>query len=96
MLTLTLSRPWARHVDLHGGLGVLVLEEQQDPALAAALRRLADAVDQPRPGVRVIGLERVVVALDPGPDDEVRADLAGHVDRGERAPHRLVADPVVG
>jgi hypothetical protein len=81
--------------DLHRGLGVLVLEEELDPALARALRRLADSVDEARPAVGVRRLERVVVALDSGPEDEVGAELAGEVDGVERALHRLVADGVV-
>ena len=77
--------PDVPHQDLHRRLGVLVLEEEQDPVLAAALRRLPDPVHEPRPRLRIGRLERVVVALDPGPDDEVRADLAGEVDRVERS-----------
>ena len=49
----------------------------------------SDAVDEPRPRLRVRRLERVVVALDPRPDDEVGAELAGEVDRVERSPDGL-------
>ena len=45
---------------------------------------------------RVRRLERVVVALDPRPDDQVRADLAGEVGGVERELQRLVAHRVVG
>ena len=41
-----------------------------------------DALDEPAPALRVGRLERVVVALDPGPDDEVRAERAGEVGGG--------------
>ena len=63
--------------------------------LATALGGPADPVDQPRPALRVRSLEGVVVALDPGPDDEVRLELAREVDRVQRpgqrlAPRRLV------
>ena len=62
----------------------------------AALRGLADPVDEPRPALLVRRLERVVVALDPRPDDEVRAELAREVDGVERSLHGLAARRVVG
>ena len=84
MLTLTLSMPLSAervdhvqrhpdvaHEDLHRRLGVLVLEEELDAVLRAPLRGLPDPVDEPRPALLVRRLERVVVALDPRPDDEV-------------------------
>ena len=71
--------PDVAHVDLHRGLGVLVLEADLAAVLGHDLGGLADAVDQPRPGVGVQRLERVVVALDPRPDDEVRAEDAGEL-----------------
>jgi len=73
-----------------------VLEEQEDAVVGAGLRRLADTFDQPGPAVRVRGLEGVVVALDPGPDDEVGAERAGELGRGDRAPLRLLANLLVG
>ena len=109
MLTLTFVRPSraqlvddvqghaeVAHEDLHGRLGVLVLEKQEDSAVGAALRRLSDPVDEPVPALPVGALERVVVALDPGPDDEVGAELAREVDRGHRAAQRLGARRLVG
>ena len=59
-----------------------MLEEELDPVLAAALGGRADPLDEPRPALAVGRLERVVVALDPRPDDEVRPDRAGHVGGG--------------
>ena len=79
--------PDVAHEDLHRRLGVLVLEEEQDSVFLAPLRRLPDPVDEPRPALGVRRLERVVVALDPRPDDEVRAELAGEVDGLEGALH---------
>ncbi len=61
-----------------------MLEEEQDPTLPATLGRLAYSLDEPGPALAVGRLERVVVALDPGPDDEVGAELPGEVDRIER------------
>ena len=61
------------HQDLHRRLGVLVLEQQLDPVLGTHLRGFAHTLDQPAPGVDVGGLERIVVALAAGPDDQVRA-----------------------
>src|SRR4029450_11337193 len=61
-----------------------------------ALRRLPDPVEEPGPGLRVRRLERVVVALDPRPDDEVRLELAGEVDGVERPLHGLVPSRLVG
>ena len=103
MLTLMLSRPCAAqlvdhvqrhpdvaHEDLHRRLRVLVLQEQDDAVLGAALRRLAEALDEPGPALRVGRLERVVVALDPRPDDEVGADRAGEVAAARRPPTRLL------
>ena len=83
------------HEDLHRGLGVLVLEEEENPVLLAALCRLPDAVDEPCPALGIRRLERIVVALDPGPEDEVRADLAREVDRLERERESGVAHGVV-
>jgi hypothetical protein len=107
MLTSTLSlpaqlvndvqrHPDVAHEDLHGRLGVLVLEEQLAPVAPDGLGRLPDAVDQPRPRLGVRGLERVVVALDPGPDDVVGADLAGEVGCLDGQAHRLLAHGRVG
>ena len=65
-----------------------MLEEERDAALARSAPRPAPMPSiEPRPRLGVRRLERVVVALDPGPDDEVRAELAGEVGRLERAPH---------
>src|SRR3954465_2821699 len=90
------AHPDVAHVDLHRGLGVLVLQEDLDPVAGADLRRLADALDQPRPALAVGRLERVVVALDPGPDDEVSAQLAGEVRRRARDLPRRLAHARVG
>ena len=88
--------PHVAHQDLHRGLGVLVLEEQPHAVPLAHLGGLPDALDQPSPRVGVRGLERVVVALDAGPHDEVRAQRAGEVGglAGEAA--RLLAHAGVG
>src|SRR5512133_1436653 len=56
---------------------------------------LTDSLDEPRPTFRVGRLKRVVVALDPWPDDEVGTELAGEVDSRKRLaqclrPRRLV------
>src|SRR5207245_8988840 len=80
------------HQDLHSRLGVLVLEEELDPVFLAPLRGRSYAFYQPSPALAVRRLERIVVALDAGPDDEVRPQAAGHVGRGQRAPHRLGAN----
>ena len=69
-----------------------MLEEEVDPVLGAALRGLADAVHEPAPALRVRRLERVVVALDPRPDDEVRAERPCHVGGGQRAAAGFCAD----
>ena len=84
------------HEDLHRGLGVLVLEEELDAVLGADLGRLGDPLDEPLPRLRVRGLERVVVALDPGPADHVRADRAGELGRLAGEPARLGARRRVG
>ena len=63
--------------------------------LLAALRRLADAVDEPRPALRIRSLEGVVVALDPGPDDEVGTEFPSEVGRVEREAQRLAPYGVV-
>ena len=88
--------PDVAHEDLHGRLGVLVLEEERLAVGGQRGRGLADPVDEARPRVGVGGLERVVVALDPRPDDEVRADLAGELAGVERDLDRRVAHAVVG
>ena len=83
--------PDVAHVDLHRGLGVLVLEEQLAPVALEHRGGLPHAVDEPCPRLAVGRLERVVVALDPGPDDEVRADLAGELGALEGEAQRLGA-----
>jgi hypothetical protein len=62
-----------------------VLEEEEDSVLTAALRRLADSLHEPLPALRIRRLERVVVTLDPGPDDEVRPERAREVGGRDRA-----------
>ena len=62
----------------------------------AARGDLADAVDEALPRLGVRGLERVVVALDAGPDDHLRAERAGEVGGAQRLVERLGADRVVG
>ena len=49
------------------------------PCSRADLGRLAHALDQPPPRIDVGRLERVVVALAAGPDDQVRAERAGEL-----------------
>jgi hypothetical protein len=73
------GHPDVSHEDLHRRLRVLVLEEEEDAVLAAALRRLADSLDEPLPTLRIGRLKWVVVALDPRPDDEVCAERAREV-----------------
>ena len=53
--------------------------------VAAALCRHPETIEEPRPALGVRGLEGVVVALDPGPDDEVGAEPAREVSGGDRA-----------
>ena len=62
----------------------------------ADLGGLADALDQPAPRLHVGCLEGVVVALDPGPDDHVRAERAGELGALAHDPPRLCADVLVG
>jgi len=50
------------HEDLQRRFRVLVLEEEQDPALPATLGRLADSLDEPGPTFHVGRLKRVVVS----------------------------------
>ena len=66
-----------------------MLEEERDAVVSAPLGGMADSVHEPGPRLRVRGLERIVVALDPRPDDEVGAELAREVDRVERSLHGL-------
>jgi hypothetical protein len=73
-----------------------VLEEEEDAVLTAALRRLADSVDEPLPTLRIGRLERVVVALDPRPDDEVCAERAREVSGRDRAAPGFLARRFVG
>ena len=84
------------HQDLHRGLAVLVLQEQLPAVLRAHLRGLADRVDEPAPAVGVGRLERVVVALDAGPEHEVRAQRAGEVGALERQAQGLGARGRIG
>src|SRR6266404_3723872 len=83
------------HEDLHRRLRVLVLQEHGHALVLGVLGGLADAVDEPRPRLRVRGLERVVVPLDPRPDDHARPHLAGEVDSLPRQPERLPPHRVI-
>ena len=109
MLTLTLSIPWRRSEWITcsvipmlririfiAGSEFLCSRKTVTPRSFACCAACADAVDEARPGLLVRRLERVVVALDPGPDDHVGAGLAGEVDRLARQPQRLLAGRVVG
>ncbi len=104
MLTLTLSTPWARSLWITcsvmpmlrmrifiAGSEFLCSRKSEHAVLLALRRGLADAVDEPRPALAVRRLERVVVALDPRPDDEVRAERgrrSRRVDGDAAAPRR--------
>src|SRR4051812_37819455 len=88
--------PDVTHVDLHRRLGVLVLEQDLAAVLGHDVGGLPDAVDQPRPRIGVQRLERVVVTLDPGPDDEVGAQRGGELGASPGEPQRLLADLRVG
>jgi hypothetical protein len=57
---------------------------KSDAALLAARRDLPDAVDEVGPRLPVRRLERIVVALDPGPQDHLRADGRREVGGAER------------
>ena len=69
------------HQDLHRRLGVLVLEKDRHAAVLGVLRNLAHPVEESPPRGAVGRLERVVVAFDSRPDDEVRLHFGGEVDR---------------
>ena len=87
--------PDVPHQDLHGRLGVLVLEEKRDAVLLATRRHVADAVHEPRPGLGVRCLEGIVVALDPGPQDHLRVDRSGEVRSTKGFGERGAANGVV-
>src|SRR3954467_11845703 len=101
ILTLTLSMPCARSLWITcsvmpmlrmrifiAGSEFLCSRKSLTPSLFARAGARARAAREPRPGVGVRRLERVVVALDPGPDDEVRAELACEIGGFERQPPR--------
>ena len=69
-----------------------MLEPERLPVLGELPRDLAEAVDEPVPAVRVRRLERVVVALDPGPDDHRHAELPRQLRPGDGDLHRLGAN----
>ena len=86
---------YVAHEDLHGGLGVLVLQEQLDSVAGAHSGCLLDAIDEAAPTLRIRGLEGVVVALDTRPDDVVRSQAAGELGSVQRPlqsqrPHLVV------
>ena len=109
MFTLTFVIPWARSVWITcsvmptfrmrifiAGSEFLCSRKRSVPVLGAPARDLADAVDEARPRVAVGRLERVVVALDAGPEHHLRADLAGEARRRQRLGKRVRAHAVVG
>ena len=73
-----------------------MLEEEERAVLGALVRDLAHAVDETRPRLAVRRLERVVVALDAGPEDHLRSDLAGEAGCSKRLGERVCAHRVVG
>ena len=83
--------PDVPHQDLHRRLRVLVLEPERLALLGERRRDLPEPVDEQVPALRVRRLERVVVALDPRPDDHRHAELAGELRAGDGDLHRLVA-----
>ena len=90
------AHPDVAHQDLHRRLGVLVLEEQLDPVLAAHRGCLAQPLDQPAPRVDVRRLEWVVVALAARPDDQVGAERSGERRRVADDPDGLGAQRRIG
>ena len=109
MLTWTLVIPWARslwmtcsvmpmlriRIFIAGSL-FLCSRNSLRPCFGAHLGGLADRVDEPAPALGVGRLERVVVALDAGPEHEVRAQRAGEVGALERQAQRLGARRGIG
>ena len=73
-----------------------MLEQQLDAVALTLLRGLRHALDQPPPRLDVRRLERIVVALDPWPDDQVRAERAGELRRLAGDPARLGAQVGIG
>ena len=72
-----------------------MLEEERDALLLASLCDLSDAVDEPCPRVLIRRLEGVVVALDAGPEDHLRAHGRREVRGAEPLCERHVAHGVV-
>ncbi len=109
MFTCTLSIPWARRVWITcsaipmlrmkifiAGSEFLCSKNTVTPRVFRMGGRCGDPVDEPRPGGAVGGLEGVVVALDPRPDDELRPQLPRQLDPLERQPERRLPGRVVG
>ena len=69
-----------------------MVEEQLHAVPSADLGRLADAGDQPLPGVCVTSRERIVVGLEAKPDDQVGPERARELGRLANQSASLAAD----
>ena len=109
MFTLTLSWPrspssWITNSVIPmfririfiAGSEFLCSSQSSWPASLSVPATSAEPVDEPGPAVRVRRLERVVVALDPGPDDHRHAELARELRARDGDLHRLAAHRRVG
>ena len=109
MLTLTLSMPRPRSVWITcsvmpmlrmrifiAGSEFLCSSHSSTPPSLQRRGDLADPVHEPGPALLVRRLERVVVALDPGPDDQRHAQLAGEPRRRDGDADSLRARVRVG
>ena len=88
--------PMFRIMIFIAGSEFLCSSQSSWPRLAELPGDLPEPVDEQVPALRVGRLERVVVALDPGPDDHRHAELPGELRAGDRDLHRLGAHRRVG
>jgi len=84
------------HEDAHSRLAVLVFQKHFHAAAAGVGDELAHAVDEVFPHARIVGLEGIVVAFCPRPDDEMRFELRGHVDAGLGRVERALTQSALG
>src|SRR5579875_931974 len=67
------------HQNVHRRLAVLVLQEDGHALRGRVRHDFAHPFDELVPGVNIVALEVIVVALGAGPDDEMRAQRGGKV-----------------
>src|SRR5579875_508509 len=68
------------HQDIHSWFTILMLQEDFDALGSGMSDNFGHPFDKEIPGVGVVALKVIVIALGPGPDNEIGAQGGGQID----------------